>query len=139
MSLPLQLSLACIFYIPSVTWYTLLFDVTPYIAVFLLHLHLCYIKSICPQEHINSHFVQGSTSLLLASCYLFTSTRNTSDFILYICFPDCRIKFGNKILKYFWFDITNYKEKTDLCLHFFLILKIFTGTYSVFQLSHFLF
>lgn len=120
MSLPLQLSLACIFYIPSVTWYTLLFDVTPYIAVFLLHLHLCYIKSICPQEHINSHFVQGSTSLLLASCYLFTSTRNTSDFILYTCFPDCRIKFGNKILKYFWFDITNYKEKTDLCLHFFL-------------------
>lgn len=81
--LPLQLSLACIFYIPSVTWYALLFNVTPYIAVFLLHRHLCYIKSICPQEHINSHFVQGSTRLLLASCYLFTSTRNTSDFILF--------------------------------------------------------
>lgn len=108
--LPLQLSLACIFYIPSVTWYALLFNVTPYIAVFLLHRHLCYIKSICPQEHINSHFVQGSTRLLLASCYLFTlhqlGIHRTLYFSLHVAhhtyFPDCiKIKLETKFNKIF--------------------------------------
>lgn len=107
--LPLQLSLACIFYIPSVTWYALLFNVTPYIAVFLLHRHLCYIKSICPQEHINSHFVQGSTRLLLASCYMLPVYINSEYIGLYTFhvahhtyFPDCiKIKLETKFNKIF--------------------------------------